>query len=117
MFNPCRADEDREELALEDIAAIQPAMMGLWFPGIGRCVAETMLPIGAPVSAGCRRRRGVGQRAGHGGADALQSWLIEAAGWNRGAPKIPRGCYSKMTHKGLWVCCQGTCRLAVRLSR
>lgn len=25
-----------------------------------------------------------------------------------------RSCKAKVTHKGLWVCCQGTCRLAVR---
>lgn len=30
------------------------------------------------------------------------------------APTRPRDCYSKVTAKGLWVCCQKTCRLAVR---
>jgi len=97
MFNPCRAEADSETMALENLAAIQPAMMGLWFPGIGGCAAQTMLPVGTPVSSGCRRGVGATKRASR--------------------PRIPRGCKARVDHKGLWVCCQGVCRLAYHTNR
>jgi len=67
---------------------------------------------------------------GHGGADALQSWLIEAAGWNAGysaglrwpsraiaPPQSTRDCYFIHDAKGIWGCCQNTCRLLFRRAR
>jgi len=33
------------------------------------------------------------------------------------AKPVTRACKAKVTHKGLWVCCQGVCRLAVRTNR
>lgn len=58
----------------------------VWIPGRGWVTLPLQPPMRSPI-AGVRRAT---------------------------IPSRSRKCYSKVTPKGLWVCCQGTCKLAVR---